>query len=110
MEKIITCPNCNDILIISELNCCIFRHGIYKKINEQIDPHLSKLECTRLFTEKLIFGCGKPFRIIEPKANEPKTNEPNLNEPKANEPKANEPKANEPPANDPIIAVVCDYI
>ena len=42
MEKIINCPNCNDILIISELNCCIFRHGIYKKINEQIDPHLSK--------------------------------------------------------------------
>ena len=42
MEKIITCPNCNDYIIISELNCCIFRCGIYKKTNEQIDPHLPR--------------------------------------------------------------------
>ena len=64
MEKIITCPNCNDIIIISELNCCIFRHGIYKKTNEQIDPHLSKEICDELFETNQIYGCGKPFQII----------------------------------------------
>ncbi len=64
MEKIITCPNCNDILIISELNCCIFRHGIYKKTNTQIDPHLSKEMCDKLIETNKLYGCGKPFQII----------------------------------------------
>jgi hypothetical protein len=64
MEKIITCPNCNDILIISELNCCIFRHGIYKKTNEQINQHLSKEKCDILIEKDLIYGCGKPFQKI----------------------------------------------
>jgi hypothetical protein len=64
MEKIITCPKCNDILIISELNCYIFRHGIYKKTNEQIDPHLSKEKCDILIETNQIYGCGKPFKII----------------------------------------------
>ena len=64
MEKIITCPNCNDIIIISELNCCIFRHGIYIKSNEQINPHSSKEICDILFDTKQIYGCGKPFQII----------------------------------------------
>jgi hypothetical protein len=63
-EKIITCPNCNDILIISEINCSIFRHGIYKKTNEQIDPHLSEKKCNILIKNDLIYGCGKPFQII----------------------------------------------
>jgi len=64
MEKIITCPNCDDILIISDLNCCIFRHGIYKKSNEQIDSHLSKEICDILFETKQIYGWGKPFQIV----------------------------------------------
>jgi hypothetical protein len=64
MEKIITCPNCDNIIIIRELNCCIFRHGIYKKTNEQIDPHLSKEKCDILIKNDLIYGCGKPFEII----------------------------------------------
>ena len=64
MEKIITCPNCDDILIISELNCCIFRHGIYKKTNQQIDPHLSEEKCNILIETNQIYGCGKPFQII----------------------------------------------
>ena len=64
MEKIITCPSCNDILIISELNCSIFRHRIYKKSNEQIDPHLSKEKCDILIETNQIYGCAKPFQII----------------------------------------------
>jgi len=64
IEKIITCPNCNDYIIISELNCCIFRCGICKKTNEQINQHLSKEMCDILIETNQIYGCGKPFQII----------------------------------------------
>ncbi len=64
MEKIITCPNCDSYLCITELNCCIFRCGIYKKTNEQIDPNLSEEKCNILIKNDLIYGCGKPFQII----------------------------------------------
>jgi len=63
-EKIITCPNCNSYLSITELNCGIFRCGIYKKTNQQIDPHLSEENCNILIKNDLIYGCGKPFQII----------------------------------------------
>ena len=68
MENILVkCPQCSDLVIINkkDFNCKIFRHGVYKKDNKQIDPHLNKQECDRLFNEKLIYGCGKPFRIIK---------------------------------------------
>ena len=64
MEKMITCPNCNSYLSITELNCGIFRHGIYKKTNQQINPHLSKEMCNILIETNQIYGCGKPFQII----------------------------------------------
>jgi hypothetical protein len=63
-EKIINCPNCDTYLCITELNCCIFRCGIYKKTNEQINPHLSEEKCNILIKNDLIYGCGKPFQII----------------------------------------------
>ncbi len=59
---IITCPHCQCFIIIIELNCHIFRHGMF--INgEQINPHTSKIECDEFVEKKLIYGCGKPFRI-----------------------------------------------
>ena len=63
---IIECPHCKDYITVylKEYNCKIFRHGVYKDTLKQIDPHLSKFECDRLFNEKLIYGCGKPFRIV----------------------------------------------
>lgn len=62
---IIDCPNCSDSVFIlkKELNCLIFRHGVYKNNMENIDPHLCKNECDRLFKEELIYGCGKPFKL-----------------------------------------------
>jgi hypothetical protein len=63
MEKIITCPNCNSYLSI-KLACGIFRCGVYKKTNEQIDPHLSEEKCNILIKKDLIYGCSKPFQII----------------------------------------------
>jgi hypothetical protein len=64
MDKIITCPNCDELIIIHELNCCIFRHGSIKETGEQIDPHLSKEICEELVKTDKIYGCGKPFKII----------------------------------------------
>jgi len=67
MENILVkCPHCEDLIIINknDFNCKIFRHGVYKKDGKQIDSHLNKPECDRLFKEGLIYGCGKPFKLI----------------------------------------------
>jgi hypothetical protein len=61
---IIKCPHCNDYIFIEELNCKIFRHGVLINNGKQIDPHSSKVECDFFISNKLIYGCGKPFRII----------------------------------------------
>ena len=64
---IIQCPHCKDYIQVfkKEFNCKIFRHGILKSNLKQIDPHLKKAECDRLKNEDLIYGCGKPFQLIE---------------------------------------------
>lgn len=60
------CPQCNDEIIVfkNELNCRIFRHAIYKNNYQQVNPHLSKLECDKLVETDSIYGCCKPFEII----------------------------------------------
>ena len=64
---LLTCPHCNTYVIVhnTELNCRIFRHGVYRDSKEPIPPHLPKKECDRLLSENLIYGCGKPFRVTE---------------------------------------------
>ena len=44
-----------------QLNCKIFRCGIYKKTGKQIPPHSKKTICDNLAKNNLIYGCGKPF-------------------------------------------------
>lgn len=60
---LIKCPYCSEYIYIEELNCRIFRHGVLKKTNEQINPHSSKEECEKLYINNKIYGCGKPFKI-----------------------------------------------
>ena len=60
----IECPHCGGIIEIIQMNCGIFRHGVLKANNQQINPHASKEICDELFTKELIYGCGKPFRIV----------------------------------------------
>ncbi len=62
---IFECPHCkgNILVMKNELNCKIFRHGIYKD-GTQLPPHSSKEVCDK-FIEEGHYGCGKPFRIIE---------------------------------------------
>ena len=61
----VQCPHCNGTVIVEQLNCKIFRHGIFKKNGKQIDPHAKKEECNEYIEKDLIYGCGKPFRVIE---------------------------------------------
>ena len=63
-ELILICPHCNDLVVIEQINCAIFRHGILKKNGEQIDPHSPKDICDYYVNNNLIYGCGKPFKII----------------------------------------------
>jgi len=65
MEKefIIKCPNCNENIIIEQINCGIFRHGIHKNNLQQMDPHLNRENCELLIKNNEIYGCGKPFLI-----------------------------------------------
>jgi hypothetical protein len=64
---VVTCPHCQEIVLIEKLNCCIFRHGVLKQNGKQIEPHLCKEKCDKMIINNLIYGCGKPFfvRLIE---------------------------------------------
>ena len=61
-----TCPHCNMYIQVykKDFNCKIFRCGIYKNNYKQIDPHMKKEECDELFKNGIIYGCGKPFKIV----------------------------------------------
>ena len=64
-NNLLECPNCGGFIVIQELNCGIFRHGIMKNNGKQINPHLGKIECDDLLNKNLIEGCGKPFKVIK---------------------------------------------
>lgn len=62
---IFNCPHCFQIIQVhkKQLNCCIFRHGVFKKNMKQINPHTPKKICDKLIKENKIYGCGKPFKF-----------------------------------------------
>ena len=62
---LIHCPHCQHLIEIVELNCRIFRCGVYKNNGQPIPPHASRQECDNFIARDEIFGCGKPFRIDE---------------------------------------------
>jgi hypothetical protein len=64
-EPILVCPHCNNYVLIEKINCGIFRHGTLKTNNTQINPHANKEECDYYINNNLIYGCGKPFRIVQ---------------------------------------------
>ena len=67
MELYVECPHCDlPILIMKkDINCGIFRHGIIIESGKQMDPHTPEHICNFLASRKLIYGCGKPFRLEE---------------------------------------------
>ncbi len=66
-NNIIECPNpeCKQAIEIIELNCKIFRCGIFKHTYKQINPHSPKDICDELVETGAIYGCGKPFQIVQ---------------------------------------------
>jgi hypothetical protein len=60
---VVICPHCGDQILIEQLNCRIFRHGVLRETGQQIPPHSDKSVCDELVNKKLIFGCGKPFMV-----------------------------------------------
>ncbi len=65
MSVLVCCPHCDgDVeLNVKDMNCRIFRHGNRKDNDKQLPPHASQQECENLLNP--IFGCGKPFKVIE---------------------------------------------
>lgn len=59
------CPynDCSSMIEVykKDINCKIFRHGVYKESLKHIHPHTSKLDCESLKKRDKIYGCGKPF-------------------------------------------------
>jgi hypothetical protein len=64
-DFVVTCPHCRDPILISEINCQIFRHGTLIESGQQMDPHSNLEVCTFLFENKKIYGCGKPFKLVQ---------------------------------------------
>jgi hypothetical protein len=58
------CPNCNTWILIEQINCAIFRHGVNRFTGMQMPPHLEKEHCDKLIEMGVLFGCGKPFRLV----------------------------------------------
>jgi len=61
------CPNCQELTIVYKIDicCAIFRHGCFKDTYFNINPHLSQVMCQHLIKNELIYGCSKPFQILE---------------------------------------------
>jgi len=63
-EPVLECPHCKEFIIIEKINCGIFRHGVFKNSGQQIDPHSPKDICDNYINNNIIYGCGKPFKIL----------------------------------------------
>jgi len=46
-----------------EVNCTIFRHGIFKATGHMLDPHSSQQTCEDAMARDELYGCGKPVRF-----------------------------------------------
>jgi hypothetical protein len=61
------CPHCNETFIVSkkDINCAIFRHAVYRHNMMPINPHEKKEICESLLEQGKIYGCAKPFKILQ---------------------------------------------
>ena len=66
LDLCVTCPHCTKpiMVYVKDINCAIFRHGVYKETGLQIDPHAPKKVCDALAQQGKIYGCGKPFKLV----------------------------------------------
>jgi hypothetical protein len=59
------CPKCFSALELVEINCGVFRCGIFKKSFESISPHATKGDIMEWLSQDLIYGCGTPLELID---------------------------------------------
>ncbi len=62
---VVMCPHCGGAVEVLEINCRVFRHAIYKITLQPIPPHATQVECQRLIDDDAIYGCGKPFILVQ---------------------------------------------
>ena len=65
MTIYVECPHCGSLIEITQINCGIFRHGVFKQSKEQLNPHAPEKVCQKVFDDGLIDGCGKSFKLEE---------------------------------------------
>ena len=60
------CPHCLSLVRVekNQLNCRIFRHGVFKKNGKGINPHLEKKKCDELVRNACVYGCARPFEFF----------------------------------------------
>ena len=60
------CPYCGTSTIVHkrEVNCIIFRCGVYKSTGQQINPHMPKVQCDQLVSTDAVYGCARPYRVL----------------------------------------------
>ncbi len=63
-DVFVTCPHCEYLVGILQINCRIFRHAVYIGSGIQVNPHLPKNECDTLVSEGKVYGCCKPFELV----------------------------------------------
>lgn len=61
-----SCPHCEGGVEVNtnEINCRIFRHGVFIANNTNIPPHSSEKDCNSWANTNKIYGCGKPIQMI----------------------------------------------
>lgn len=64
MNIIVLCPHCKHYIEIDQVNCGIFRHAMYKN-GQPFPPHAPKDICNDALSRGLIYGCGKPFKLVD---------------------------------------------
>jgi hypothetical protein len=61
---VVQCPHCEDWIFIEQINCNVFRHGVFIISGQPIPPHSPKSDCDMWKETGAIYGCGKPFTLV----------------------------------------------
>lgn len=64
---IFACPHCDNMIQVQtkDINCRIFRHGVFKQSQQALPPHASKEMCDKAVASLCLLGCGKPFEMVQ---------------------------------------------
>lgn len=63
-KQVYECPHCGGTILVTSMNCRIFRHAVYKNSGKQVGPHTKNKFIKKLINDDKIIGCGGQFRIV----------------------------------------------